>query len=293
MVKVQNTGLCYASNSIHLPTCKTLSTQPISSNFNPLQNERFWGSPPLEFTGVTRDKDEYMHMSLSFLGNDQKMILRWTGSGILSYRSSILWKGIFSATILAVISNKVSGVDRALPPTPAAAVEVRATQHDRLATVTAIDDALSLTEWSSALRSVNAEETEVCEELATNACAAATADSTPASVRAFLVCLCRTHGRKVPNVCGKEGGVYVHMMGRLKSIEFEKSIDCQGSYLLYFNCSEQSTQLVKDDLILIPLIFIYNISIQCRSQKAQKTEAIKYIFIIFIYNEISLSGYLS
>lgn len=216
------TGYSMDCRTLHSPTCKTLSTHPISSNFNPLQNERFWGSPPLEFTGVTRDKDEYMHMSLSFLGNDQKMILRWTGSGILSYRSSILWKGIFSATILAVTSSKVSGEDRAPTPAPATAVEERATQHDRLATATAIDDALSLTNWSSdsPLRSVRVHGGD-------GGVWGAGGKRMRRRHSWFdpRVCACVSGlfmsdtWRKVPDDVGARGGVYVHMMGRLKAAQ--------------------------------------------------------------------------
>lgn len=42
------------------------------------------------------------------------MILLCTGSGMRSYRSSILWKGMFSATILAVMSRRVSGLRKPL-----------------------------------------------------------------------------------------------------------------------------------------------------------------------------------
>lgn len=50
-----------------------------------------------------------MQMSRSFRGKAQKTIRSCTGSGIRSYRSSILWKGMCSATILAQISSRVSG----------------------------------------------------------------------------------------------------------------------------------------------------------------------------------------
>lgn len=55
------------------------------------------------------DNELYMQISRSFRGNDQNMICRWTGSGMRSYRSSIRWNGSFSATMRAVIFNKVSG----------------------------------------------------------------------------------------------------------------------------------------------------------------------------------------
>lgn len=55
------------------------------------------------------DRELYMQISFSFRGNDQKIILRCTGSGIRSYRSSIFWKGSFCATSLAVVSSKLSG----------------------------------------------------------------------------------------------------------------------------------------------------------------------------------------
>lgn len=142
--KVSTSYRCRLDNGffVSLPTWRTLSTHPVSSSFNPLQKERFWGSAPA-LTGGTRDNELYMQMSLSFLGKDQKMILRCTGSGMRSYRSSILWKGMFSATILAVMSSSESGergpgsLNKGPPP---AAWE----QHNRLAT--AIDDTLSLTE---------------------------------------------------------------------------------------------------------------------------------------------------
>lgn len=91
-----------------LPTWRTLSTQPDSSSLSPLQNDKFCCSP--EEDEGTLEREEYMQMSLSLRGKDQQMILRCTGSGIRSYRSSIRWKGIFSATILAVMSSRVSGV---------------------------------------------------------------------------------------------------------------------------------------------------------------------------------------
>lgn len=53
-----------------------------------------------------------MHISRSFRGNDQYIMRACTGSGILWYLSSILWKGMCSATTLAHISNSVSGEKR-------------------------------------------------------------------------------------------------------------------------------------------------------------------------------------
>lgn len=50
-----------------------------------------------------------MQISRSFRGNDQKMMRRWTGSGIRSYRSSMRWNGSDSATMRAVISSNESG----------------------------------------------------------------------------------------------------------------------------------------------------------------------------------------
>lgn len=58
---------------------------------------------------VTLERELYIQISFSFRGNDQKIILRCTGSGIRSYRSSIFWKGSFCATSLAVVSSKLSG----------------------------------------------------------------------------------------------------------------------------------------------------------------------------------------
>lgn len=51
-------------------------------------------------------------MSSSDLGKDQKMIRLWTGSGTCSYLLSISSKGICSATILALKSNRVFGASR-------------------------------------------------------------------------------------------------------------------------------------------------------------------------------------
>lgn len=120
----------------HSPTCKTLSTQPVSKSRIPRRK----GSPspvapvpalPVGFvtppgteplptdaleptTGpsspATRHwNDEYIHISLSFLGKDQYTIRRWTGSGIRSKRSSTLSKAHFSATALAAQSSSDSG----------------------------------------------------------------------------------------------------------------------------------------------------------------------------------------
>lgn len=58
---------------------------------------------------VSLDNEEYILISSSCLGKDQKIIRRWTGSGICSYFNSIDWKGICSATILALRSRSECG----------------------------------------------------------------------------------------------------------------------------------------------------------------------------------------
>lgn len=58
---------------------------------------------------VSLANDEYIRISSSCLGNDQKIIRFWTGSGMRSYFCSIDWKGIYSATILALRSNSECG----------------------------------------------------------------------------------------------------------------------------------------------------------------------------------------
>lgn len=73
--------------------------------------DNFSSSSLIVWTDWTKgylDRELYMHMSRSLRGNDQNMILLWTGSGILSYCSSTLWNGSFSATILAEMSSKES-----------------------------------------------------------------------------------------------------------------------------------------------------------------------------------------
>lgn len=55
------------------------------------------------------DKEEYMQMSLSFLGNDQKMIRCCTGSGIRETLSSTRWKGTLAAAAFAQMSRRDSG----------------------------------------------------------------------------------------------------------------------------------------------------------------------------------------
>lgn len=105
--KLQNTH--WSQKTGHLPTWSTWSTHPDSSNLSPLQKDRLWSECAVgEFSG-TLDKLEYMQMSLSFRGKDQKIILLCTGSGMRSYRSSTRWKGMFSATHRAVMSRRVSG----------------------------------------------------------------------------------------------------------------------------------------------------------------------------------------
>ena len=57
----------------------------------------------------TRDKELYMQMSRSLRGNDQKMMRSCTGSGILSYRSSMRWNGVVSAAMRAHMSSSEFG----------------------------------------------------------------------------------------------------------------------------------------------------------------------------------------
>lgn len=131
----------------HLPTWSTWSTHPDSSNLRPLQKERLWSWAVGEFKD-TLDKLEYMQMSLSLRGNDQKIILLCTGSGMRSYRSSTRWKGIFSATHLAVMSRRESGLrggPAMAPPRGQVPPQPPTTQHTRFG-ATAIYESRTLTD---------------------------------------------------------------------------------------------------------------------------------------------------
>ena len=57
----------------------------------------------------TRDNELYMQMSRSLRGNDQKMMRSCTGSGILSYLSSMRWNGVVSAAMRAHMSSSEFG----------------------------------------------------------------------------------------------------------------------------------------------------------------------------------------
>lgn len=89
------------------PICKTFETDPLSNNFIPWWNGNFCLSL---FSFGEFEKLEYIQISRSFRGNDQYTIRLWTGSGIRSKRSSTFWNGIFSATTLAQISRRDSGL---------------------------------------------------------------------------------------------------------------------------------------------------------------------------------------
>lgn len=56
------------------------------------------------------ERELYIWISRSSRGKEKKMIFCWTGSGMRLYFSSTFWNGSFSATILAEISSKESGV---------------------------------------------------------------------------------------------------------------------------------------------------------------------------------------
>lgn len=56
------------------------------------------------------ERELYIWISRSSRGNEKKIIFCWTGSGMRLYFSSTFWKGSFSATILAEMSSKESGV---------------------------------------------------------------------------------------------------------------------------------------------------------------------------------------
>lgn len=92
--------------SIFLPTCKAFLTHPWSTSLVPCPKVVFLKSSGR--TG-TWDMDEYMQISNSLRGNDQKQMRSWTGSGMRLKRSSILWKGMLAAACLAQMSNKLSG----------------------------------------------------------------------------------------------------------------------------------------------------------------------------------------
>lgn len=68
-------------NGASLPTWRTESTQPDSKSLSPRWKGKFWYSTEL-IDGL--DSDEYMQISRSLRGNDQKMTRRWTGSGMRS-----------------------------------------------------------------------------------------------------------------------------------------------------------------------------------------------------------------
>lgn len=53
--------------------------------------------------------DEYIHISFSFLGNDQNTTLSCTGSGTRTICSSTRWNGIVEATHCAVRSSNERG----------------------------------------------------------------------------------------------------------------------------------------------------------------------------------------
>ena len=92
---------------LNSPICKAFSTAPCSRSLTPCWNGNLSSSS--SSVGAV-DKEEYIQMSLSFRGKDQYTIRLWTGSGILTNLSSIVWNVMFSATILAPISSRESGL---------------------------------------------------------------------------------------------------------------------------------------------------------------------------------------
>lgn len=105
--------LRYSNAMVHSPTCNTLSTQPPSNRVTPRRKGSWVSSllsPLVPLSSPPALKEEYIQISFSLLGKDQYTILRWTGSGILSNRSSTLWNGHFSATLRAAISSNDSGL---------------------------------------------------------------------------------------------------------------------------------------------------------------------------------------